>query len=246
MAAFFYLTTYLSMFHFKQFSVNDDCSSMKVGTDAVLLGTCVDSPVYDTPQRVLEIGTGCGVISLIIAQRFEHAEIDAIDIDTDSIKQAQKNFEESPWASRLHTQHGAIQTYNAPKYNLIVSNPPFFENSLKAPNKQRNLARHTDSLSIEALIENVDRLLEREGSFWGILPYLGAQKAIQIASKYSLVCNKLLLIRNTENSIVKRAIFKLSYSGDCTTEQHYAIRNLDNTYSEWYRQLTTAFYTHLK
>lgn len=232
------------MFNFKQYSIEDSHSTMKVGTDAVLLGALVEN---NNPQQILDIGTGCGIIALMMAQRFKNANIDAIDIDIDSITQARLNFEQSPWSNRLHCFHTPLQEHKKIAYDLIVSNPPYFENSLKTPNAQRNLARHTDTLSIEELIINVNKLLSNDGYFWAILPYAAAEKAIKIAIDNNLYCQQKLYIHNKKQNEIKRTIFQLSKkSNNQIIEKNYAIRNIDNSYTDWYRQLTEPFYTHLK
>ena len=141
----------MSIFQFKKFSVKQDNSSMKVGTDAVLLGCWTQLRQID--KQLLEVGTGCGVISLIIAQRYNFVNIDAIDIDKASILDAKDNFNYSPWNNRLSAINDSLQTYNPDKqYDIIVSNPPYFNNSLQCPNNQRSVARHTNTLSYNDLL----------------------------------------------------------------------------------------------
>jgi tRNA1Val (adenine37-N6)-methyltransferase len=156
-------------FQFKQFSIEDSNCAMKIGTDGCLLGAWTD---IENATSILDIGTGSGVIALMLAQR-SNALIDAVEIDDAAYHQAQKNFAESPWKKRLNVFHSSIQEYVkscAKKYDLIVSCPPYFLNSLKAPDKKRRLARHTDSLTFEELISGSLRLLKPEGKFCTIIP----------------------------------------------------------------------------
>lgn len=235
------------MFSFKQFSILDDKSTMKVGTDAVLIGSLAHT--YSTPPlRILDIGTGCGVIALMLAQRFPSSTIEALDIDPDSINQASINFSNSPWATRLSTITTPIQQHKSPRpYDLIVSNPPYFENSLKTPQVQRNLARHNDTLPFHELAAAISRLLGKDGTFVCILPCEGATKLIAHCESNHLFCYRKIHIHNRPSSPAIRTIAYLSIQSAATTiEDHVAIRNEDNSYSEWYKQITEPFYTHLK
>jgi tRNA1Val (adenine37-N6)-methyltransferase len=152
-------------FRFKQFSVDDSKCAMKVGTDAVLLGAWADVTCAET---ILDIGTGCGLIALMAAQR-SNAHITAIDIDESTTLQSKENFLSSPWHDRLEAIH--IEQFQ-PDYlfDLIICNPPFFKNALKTPFHERNLARHNDSLSFESLVSHVNILLSENGKFFFILP----------------------------------------------------------------------------
>ncbi|NJN77877.1 MAG: methyltransferase [Saprospiraceae bacterium] len=152
-------------FRFKQFQIHQDKTAMKVGTDGVLLGAWAD--VLES-ESILDIGTGTGLIALIIAQRNQNAMVDAVEIDESSYEQAKQNFEESSWTKRLNIYQSSIQDYakNCGKqYDLIVSNPPYFVNSTKSKQEDKNQVRHTDSLSFEELIKSVNILLEISGRF---------------------------------------------------------------------------------
>jgi tRNA1Val (adenine37-N6)-methyltransferase len=157
------------LFKFKQFSIEDNNCAMKIGTDGCLLGAWAD--VCDA-QNILDIGTGSGVIALMLAQR-SNAMIDAIEIDNDAYKQACENFANSPWKIRLQVIHSSLQEYVktcTKKYDLIVSSPPYFLNSLPPLDRKRKLARHTDSLSFEELLSCTLRLLNKNGKFCVVIP----------------------------------------------------------------------------
>jgi len=156
-------------FKFKQFSVDDNNCAMKIGTDGCLLGAWAD--VCDA-QNILDIGTGSGVIALMLAQR-SNAMIDAVEIDNDAYKQSCENFANSPWKARLQAIHAPLQEYVKTclkKYDLIVSSPPYFINSLKTADHKRKLARHTDSLTFEELLSCSLRLLNKDGKFCVVIP----------------------------------------------------------------------------
>lgn len=237
------------MFNFKQFSVEDDKSSMKVGTDAVLVGTLANSKC---PRKILDIGTGSGVISLILAQRYPKAKLTAIDIDLDSVMQANDNFRRSPYGDRIIALNRDARIFSENEeeratYDLIVSNPPFFQNSLKAPNPKRTMARHNDALPFETLADSVERLLSNEGHFVAILPCPEAAVFISIATSKHLFCKSQTIISNRPSTKPIRNIFTLVKAPIAeTTIDYYSIRNEDNTYSAWYRGLTDDFYTSLK
>ena len=176
------------MFHFKQFSVEDSSSPMKVGTDGVLLGawTPVENNAYTS---ILDIGTGCGVIALMLAQRINNANIQAIDIDSGAYYNAKENFANSAWSNRLCVCECSIQSFcksTNSKFDIIVSNPPFFEEAVKSNKKQRNLARHTDSLPFITMIQCVDYLLKSNGTFACILPFNEGNRFIDLAKSYHL------------------------------------------------------------
>lgn len=159
-------------FQFKQFYVRHDKCAMKVGTDGVLLGIMAPVDGYNSSNaRILDVGTGSGLVALMIAQRCQKAQIDAIDIDSAAVEQAKENFTASPWANSLQVYQTRMQDWNPDyKYDLIVSNPPYFQNSLKNPEKGRQLARHTDTLSYNELFTHSAQLLKKDGEFVVILP----------------------------------------------------------------------------
>lgn len=184
-------------FRFKQFSVHHGQSPMKVNTDGVLLGAWApapaavlgQAPVRLSPPRALDIGTGCGLIALMLAQRFPNLHIDALDIDQAAVQEAAQNVRLSPWPNRVHVKLGAVQTYQTPeKYDMVVSNPPFFMHDLPAAQARRNLARHAPSsgLSFENLLKAVDALLAPTGFFSLILPYAAGEDFIRMAALYGL------------------------------------------------------------
>ncbi len=236
------------MFNFKKFSVEDAEATMKVGTDAVLLGVCAG--VADN-CHILDIGTGCGVVALILAQRCGgKSRIDSVEIDGKSCAAAKRNFESSPWSSCLSVTEMPVQEYAQKalqKYDLIVSNPPFFNNSLKSPDRKRNLARHTESLPFSELIECCIQMLSPTGKATLILPSAEADIFTDMAEKRGLFTSSRIMIYNKPDREVVRVIFTLQKTKpDDTYVSELAIRKLDNTYTDEYLNLTRDFYTFIK
>jgi tRNA1Val (adenine37-N6)-methyltransferase len=230
-------------FRFKQFVVDDNSCAMKVGTDGVLLGAWTTVPQKGS---FLDIGTGCGLIALMVAQR-STTQITAIETDMESVQQSLQNFSNSPWAERLTCIEGAVQQYNSDtKFSLIVTNPPFFSNSLKAPEKQRNIARHNDTLPPEGLLYAVDKLLSPDGIFSFILPVKEAQYLINIATSYHLFLNRSCLVFSKEGKQPNRFMGEMSRFETKLKEETLTIRNEEGKYSREYRTLTEAFYLMLK
>ena len=164
-------------FTFKQFHIDHSRCAMKVGTDGVLLGAWAR---VDGTRRILDIGTGTGVIALQMAQRNSEAQIFAVEIDETASCRARANFDMSPWAERLEVECCAAQEFNhTEKFDLIISNPPYFVDSLLPPDAKRSTARHTHDLSFEALDEAVSRLLAENGRFAMILPVAEFEKYLQ-------------------------------------------------------------------
>jgi tRNA1Val (adenine37-N6)-methyltransferase len=229
-------------FYFKQFKVEDGNSTMKVGTDAVLLGA---TSVVNEAATILEIGTGSGVIALMLAQRSK-AMIDAIEIDEHSVEQANNNIHKSPWYDRISIIHKSLQDYSretVKKYDLIVSNPPYFSRSLKSPKEKRNLSRHDESLNFEELISSASQLIMPGGSMWVILPVKQSIEFLEIALSYHFHLHYRLNIFPKENQCAQRSILHLSSSDNHVfKEDKLFIRNIDNDYSAEYKRLTGEFY----
>ena len=234
-------------FQFKQFIVHHAYSTMKVGTDAVLLATLSDIP---ETGKILEVGTGTGVISLILAQRSK-TQITAIDIHQASVWEARASFKESPWSDRLKALMISFQLYaaqgNPVRYDLIISNPPFFENDLKSPDKNRNLARHNDNLSYRDFLLASRYFISESGKLFLILPVSEAKIFIEEAKNYGFYLQKIIKIKPKPEKEANRLI--LSFGNQVSTEiqnESICIRNNDNSYSETYKKLTEDFYVSLK
>ena len=229
----------MSGFRFKQFAVEQDDVAMKVGTDGVLLGAWA---ACDGAKRILDIGTGTGVIALMLAQRNPEAQIQAVEIDETATRRARSNFDMSPWAERLEVECCAVQEFNpAEKFDLIISNPPYFVDSLLPPDAKRSTARHTHDLSFEELDKAACQLLANEGKFALILPTTEFEKYLAI-TQLSLVrrCD----VHPIEGGEVKRVMaeFAKQKVGETILENISIERGRRGDYTEEYRTLTKDFY----
>ncbi|MDR3059742.1 MAG: methyltransferase [Prevotella sp.] len=229
-------------FQFKQFTIYHDRCAMKVGTDGVLLGAWTD--VSDACY-VLDIGTGTGLIALMIAQRNSNATIDAIDIDTDAIVQSAENVGKSPFASRIQCVEKSLQdlvSYPLKKYDAIISNPPFFIESLKSPHQGRTLARHTDSLPVEDLISISSRLLSERGKLSVIYPSDYKNILVSLAGQNNLFVSRITNVFPTPSSVSKRILVELSKNELPLVETDLLIEKERHVYSDEFTALVKVFY----
>ena len=219
---------------------------MKVGTDGVLIGCwcSVDSSI----KRILDVGCGSGLISLILAQRTEYtnASITAIDIDADSHAQAIENVEQSMWNDRVSVKHISLQDFcksHSGKFDLIVSNPPFFVNSLKAPDSARNNSRHCDTLSHEELLKCCSELLTEGGKLAVILPTIESERLVQMSYIYGLTPSRICVVGSSEKKQDIRRMVELTKTNqiiECDKQELLIHKGGD--YSNEYRNLTRDFY----
>ena len=228
------------VFRFKQFSVVNDRTAMKVGTDGVLLGAWC--PVEDA-HRVLDVGTGCGVIALMCAQRNPSALINAIEIDHDAAQEATLNFERSPWSKRLNAIEGDFNDLlDNDGYDLIVSNPPYFTNGVLPTGDARTTARHTGSLSYRQLIEGSSRLLTDDGTLAFITPTDAEQDIIEAATFAALPIRKIVRVIPVEGAAPKRILWQLSRRDIDYQEDFLTIAHTDGSFTQEYIALTSPFY----
>jgi tRNA1Val (adenine37-N6)-methyltransferase len=204
---------------------------MKVGTDAVLLGAWTD---VANAKSILDIGTGCGVIALMLAQRAPSAAIDAVEPDEKSAAQASENFSASPWPIKIHNVR--IQDYEHEPYDLIVSNPPFFSNSLLPPTAGRTMARHTTSLSHEELLASVSRLLAPGGRLALIVP---GNEIIGTALRHGLECNRITEVYPRQR--LERHLLEFSRYQEIPLKDELVLHN-GSRRSDAYNKLTEDFY----
>ncbi len=228
------------MFQFKQFSIQQDKTPMKVGTDGVLLGAWTD---LEKATRILDIGTGTGLIALMSAQRNVNAHIDALEIAPDAIQQARENVAASPWADRINIIPFSLQQYTSSvPYDCIVCNPPYFTHSTKTPNPGRTLARHNDTLPHQELIEHSKRLLSSSGSFHVILPVPEAIQLMEYAKAFQLYPVRLTKVLPNPGKPPKRYLIKFSAIPQKYSENELIIEYERHLYSPEYVQLTKNFY----
>lgn len=227
-------------FAFKQFVIHHDRCAMKVGTDGVLLGAWTD---IQHSCRILDVGTGTGLVALMLAQRCKKARILAVDIDTDAVNQAQENIERSPWKDRVEVMEQDIRVYETEdRFDTIVSNPPYFIDSLECPDSQRTIARHTNTLDAESLLERVAGLLSEDGRFSLILPADQTHGFIQAAVGKRLYLSRYTAVITRPGLLPKRALMEFRKTeGICKTDE--LVIELDrHVYSEDYIALTKDFY----
>ncbi|MBN2806217.1 MAG: methyltransferase [Prolixibacteraceae bacterium] len=197
-------------FQFKQFRIEQAHAAMKVGTDGVLLGSWFD---VSRASRILDIGTGTGLIALMAAQRCQ-ATIEAIDIDEDAIKDAAFNFSQSPWTSRLRAHWVSLGTYALQfpeKFDAIVSNPPFFVNGKPSDNQQKAVAKHTGTLTYAELLRGVAALLQPDGTFSAILPASSLPLFKAEAAHYRLFQSKLVMVKPKPSKEVSRVLIEMKF-----------------------------------
>lgn len=230
-------------FCFKQFSVKHDKCAMKVGTDAVLLGAWA---LTDNSEKILDIGTGTGVIALMLAQKCT-ATIDAIDIDESACNQAKENIHNSKWENRISVHHTSLQKFsenNPVKYDLIISNPPYFIDSSKANDVERTNARHADMLPHEELLNGVLKLISDKGKFHVILPLKEGELLRDMAEEKKLYLSKLTRVRTrADKSTEKRCLMQFELTRKTFAEDLLTIE-LDerHNYTEEYKALTKDYY----
>jgi tRNA1Val (adenine37-N6)-methyltransferase len=232
------------MFQFKQFSIQQDKTAMKVGTDGVLLGAW--SPINHSPFSILDIGAGTGLIALMLAQRTNAEQIDALEIDEDAYEQAVENFENSPWSDRLFCFHAGLDEFieePEDEYDLIVSNPPFYSEDYKTENEQRDLARFQDAMPFEELIEAAALLLSENGIFAVILPFKEEKNFIALAKEAQLYPTKITRVKGTQTSEIKRSLLAFSRNENQKVEIDELVIEIDrHVYTQEYIELTKDFY----
>lgn len=228
-------------FTFKQFTITQDRCAMKVCTDACIFGASTD---VENVNRILDIGTGTGLLSLMLAQR-TNAQIEAVEIDEDAYQQAVMNVKTSPFSEKITIFHQRTQDFvGISNYDLIVSNPPFYQQSLKSADAKANKALHAVELSFDDLIDSVIRLLSLDGKFVVLLPPFEIEKLIQIAQKKGLYLSKKLLIRHDESKAIFRVIatFQTSQIPDLEEKTLIIHKKDGKTYSNEFRDLLKDYY----
>ena len=229
-------------FRFKQFFIEDSKCAMKVGTDGVLLGAWC--PVSNF--RILDVGTGSGLIARMLMQRCPEAEVEGIDIDEKAVEQAKENGVKAYCSSLQEWKIVNRQSSNRQLYDLIVSNPPYFQNSLKNPDKGREMARHTDTLSYEELVKHSARLLTMHGQLAVILPAEAETEIREIAARYSLYCTHITRVYSKETKPVRRVLLSFSrdtgISGYRYTEDVLVLEDEKGGRSAAYSELCKEFY----
>jgi tRNA1Val (adenine37-N6)-methyltransferase len=233
-------------FSFKQFSVNQERCAMKIGTDGVLLGAW--APLINNPNAILDIGAGTGILSLMLAQRSTAEQIDAIEIDEDAYEQCVENFETSPWGDRLFCFHAGLDEFvddPEDKYDLIISNPPFYAEDFKTDDSQRDMARFQDAMPFEELIEAAALLLSDNGIFSVIIPFKEEAKFVSMCKKLDLFPLQITRVKGTPTSDIKRSLLAFTRIEQTPLIDELTIEISRHQYTPEYIALTKDFYLKL-
>lgn len=228
-----------SIFRFKQFAVDQAGCAMKINTDGVLLGAVAEHPA---PVNILDIGTGTGVIVLMMAQRFSSSLVHAVEIDESAALAASKNCLNSPFADRTDVFHSSFEEFDTDlKYSLIVSNPPYFVNDLKNPEKRKEIARHADEDFFGLLLKKAAGMLTEDGLLWLILPVKQAESVVVNAVLQKLFPSKIVHVYSDQTKISFRQIICLGFSDKPVLEEHLYIYEGQNIYTDQYKYLLRDF-----
>ncbi|WP_233900633.1 tRNA1(Val) (adenine(37)-N6)-methyltransferase [Tenacibaculum piscium] len=239
-------------FQFKEFEVHQDKTAMKIGTDAVLLGAWCSLGAY--PDSILDIGSGTGVISLMLAQRSDAMTVDAVEIDADAYEQTVSNFEQSPWGDRLFCYNASFSDFaqemaeEQEQYDVIVSNPPFYTDAFETQNEARNKARFTSSLSFEKLLKGVAEILSEKGIFSVIIPYKEQENFVKLAEESKLFLQRICHVKGNEDSEIIRSLLAFSFDENQAEnltnnrEEILIIEKERHQYTDTYINLTKDFY----
>lgn len=222
------------MFQFKEFTIEQDLCAMKVGTDGVLLGAWANGGA-----RVLDVGTGTGIIALMMAQRYPNAKVLGIDIDEGAVCQAKSNVESSPFASSVTIRQTRVQDMlmdDAGQYDVMISNPPFFIDALQAPNRQRNVARHTETLTYSELMQAASRLLDNAGELSVIVPFDYRRRMDDEAVFEGFFPSRVCAVKTTISKPVRRYLLAYRKQPCCCEQTEMVIGD------ETYQLLTRDFY----
>lgn len=237
-----------SFFNFRQFSVQQQFTAMKVCTDACLFGAWVTATVAEKSQKelhsILDIGSGTGLLSLMLAQKIS-AQITALEIERNAFLQTVENFTHSPWHERLNAHHVSFLSFDSCKpFDLIVTNPPFYQNCLASPDSGKNTAHHSTALSIAEIFSRSSELLQKDGRLFMLLPFARKTEAEALAKRFGLFLNQCCGVRQTEKHSLFRAMLEFSFVPAAYKESEMVIKN-GNNYTEDFAVLLQDYYLRL-
>ncbi|MEM7085340.1 MAG: methyltransferase [Bacteroidota bacterium] len=233
-------------FHFKQFTIAQDRCAMKIGTDGVLLGAWTS--LENQPAKLLDVGSGTGVIALQLAQRSNAPVIDAVEIDTEAYEQCVENFEDSPWADRLFCYHASLQEFASEideTYDLIIANPPFYSEDYKSENLARDTARFNDALPFEHLVVCSAHLLSESGILAVVLPKKEENAFISLAEQHGMFPRRICRVRGNINSEEKRSLMEFGFQKKKPEIAALTIETSRHQYTDAYIQLVQDFYLNM-
>ena len=238
-----------SFFQFKQFIIHQDRCAMKVTTDACLFGAWMAADIQQTQnsKTLLDIGTGTGLLTLMIAQKNLHLDIDAIEIDSAAAEQSKENRNASTWKNRVNVIHDDVRSFKpVKKYDLIISNPPFYENELQSGNKQRDTAHHSKHLTMDNLLQIIKLNLVEDGNFYLLLPYKRKDEIEKLVVDNNLTIVKKICIRQSVNHDYFRIIIKGGLKNSPVKEEkEISIRDNEQKYTNDFIGLLKDYYLHL-
>jgi tRNA1Val (adenine37-N6)-methyltransferase len=230
----------MSTFNFKYFSIFQKNAAMKVGTDAMVLGALVESK---GKVRMLDVGAGTGVLGLMLAQNNDSLNVDAVELDTLSANECKQNFEDSPWSDRLSViRKDFLDFQSEERYDLIVSNPPYFQTRLKNDEVRKAQARHEDALPVNRFFNKVRELLTNNGSCWVIVPTVDEVSWLENANENNLFSQKCIQILGKRGMAPIRTVFCFSREKNDEKSDTFVIRESNGSYSEEYIELTKEFH----
>lgn len=236
------------IFQFKQFDITQLRSAMKIGTDGVLLGAW--TPLENNPYEILDIGSGTGLVALMLAQRSNSRQIDAVEIDDDAFEECTENFENSPWNDRLFCFHASFQEFvtemKGETYSLIVSNPPFYTDDFKTGNSSRNQARFENALPFNDLLNGVNQLLSGDGVFSTIIPFNEEENFTALAAQYGLFPFKKTHVKGNPDAKIKRSLIAFNKHNSTCEQNLLIIEKERHNYTDAYKNLTKAFYLKME
>ena len=238
----------MSEFRFKRFCIDNTASALKVGTDSVLLGSLMS--ITGEERRLLDIGTGTGVVAIMAAQRLADAgaaypEITAIEIDAPSAEEAERNFKGCPWSHMLSARHCALQDFCSPgEFDLIFSNPPYFDESLRNPDPRESRARHTESLSYREVLAYASEKLAPQGRVAMILPAESETAVRRCAAGFDLNTSRVVRIRTTQKKPARRIVVEFTRTRSTPELQELTIQD-GTAFTEEYRRIAGAFLLYL-
>ena len=237
-----------SYFQFKEFIVHQEKCALKVCTDSCLFGAWVADKTGNmgfAPKNILDIGTGTGLLSLMVAQKTA-AQIDAVELDINAFNQASENFKNSSWSDQIRAFHSDIKLFKPRhKYDLIISNPPFFQNDLLSKNNEKNASKHDSTLTLEDLINLVKNLLTDEGKFAVLLPWKKADNFEKSAALISLYAESKVEVKQTPAHNYFRTMFIFGKKNTFSEKKSLTIKDSDNAYPKEFAELLKDYYLHL-
>lgn len=237
-----------SFFQFKQFTVHQDKCAMKVTTDSCLFGAWVanDLQKNNSANSLFDVGGGTGLLSLMVAQKNPQLNIDAIEIDTEAAAQALQNVSESAWKKRIKVINGDVKEFNpGNKYDVIISNPPFYENELQSDNRRKNIAHHSEDLSLDDLLNVIQENLNATGNFYLLLPYKRNKEIEPLLRKYGFSASYKVSVRQSIDHNYFRILLKAGLQNIPVSEEEISIRDNNQQYTTQFIDLVKDYYLYL-